>query len=185
MRYRGQNPRWVLPRYAKQNSRGQSLKNRDNVLRWLCVLALIGCAVPLRLVAATKIGKHRTVVVISLDGFPAYALDNPKLPIPTLRKLAREGAVATSMRPVNPTVTWPNHTAIVTGVEPAEHQVLYNGLMLRSEGGAKPLIEPWRDKEAPGRIGLRDRGGRADDRASGLGRDLSSQNDHMAIPGIA
>ena len=123
------------------------MKNRDNVLRWLCVLALIGCAVPLRLVAATKTGKHRTVVVISLDGFPAYALDNPKLPIPTLRKLAREGAVATSMRPVNPTVTWPNHTAIVTGVEPAEHQVLYNGLILRSEGGAKPLIEPWRDKE--------------------------------------
>jgi predicted AlkP superfamily pyrophosphatase or phosphodiesterase len=61
--------------------------------------------------------------------------------------LAREGAVATSMRPVNPTVTWPNHTALVIGVEPAAHQVLYNGLLLRSEGGAKPLIEPWRDKE--------------------------------------
>jgi predicted AlkP superfamily pyrophosphatase or phosphodiesterase len=123
------------------------LKNQNNVLRWLCALVLIGCAVPLHLVAATRAEKHRTVVVISLDGFPAYALDNPKLPIPTLRKLAREGAVATSMRPVNPTVTWPNHTAIVTGVEPAEHQVLYNGLLLRSEGGAMPLIEPWRDKE--------------------------------------
>ena len=123
------------------------MKNRDNALWWLCALVLIGCEVPLHLVAATKTDKHRTVVVISLDGFPAYALDNPKLPIPTLRKLAREGAIATSMRPVNPTVTWPNHTAIVTGVEPEEHQVLYNGLLLRSEGGAKPLIEPWRDKE--------------------------------------
>lgn len=86
-------------------------------------------------------------MVISLDGFPAYALDNPKLPIPTLRKLIREGAVATSMRPVNPTVTWPNHTSIVTGVEPSEHQVLYNGLLQRSEAGARPSIEPWRDKE--------------------------------------
>ncbi|MBZ5683566.1 MAG: alkaline phosphatase family protein [Acidobacteriia bacterium] len=111
------------------------------------MLTLIGCQLPLQLVAATKKDNHRTVVVISLDGFPAYALDNPKLPIPTLRTLAREGAVATSMRPVNPTVTWPNHTAIVTGVEPAEHQVLYNGMLLRSDGGAKPLIQPWRDKE--------------------------------------
>jgi predicted AlkP superfamily pyrophosphatase or phosphodiesterase len=137
----------VLSRYVKQNSREQSLKKRSNVIRRLCALALIGCEFPLYLVAATKTDKHRTVVVISLDGFPAYALDNPKLPIPTLRKLAREGAVATSMRPVNPTVTWPNHTAIVTGVEPAEHQVLYNGMLRGSEGGGKPLIEPWRDKE--------------------------------------
>ena len=103
--------------------------------------------VPLRSAAATETEKSRTVIVISLDGFPAYALENPRLPIPTIRKLAREGAAATSMRPVNPTVTWPNHTSIVTGVEPAEHQVLYNGLLIRSETGAKPSIEPWRDKE--------------------------------------
>jgi predicted AlkP superfamily pyrophosphatase or phosphodiesterase len=91
--------------------------------------------------------KDRTVVVISLDGFPAYALDDPRLPIPTLRKLAREGVVAASMRPVNPTVTWPNHTALVTGVDASEHQVLFNGLLVRPNGGAEPTIEPWRDKE--------------------------------------
>ena len=110
-----------------------------------CVLALIALATPARLTAQTH--SHPTVVIISLDGFPAYALDDPRLPIPTLRKLAKEGVVASSMRPVNPTVTWPNHTAIVTGVEPSEHGVLYNGLLVRSEGGGKPLIEPWRDKE--------------------------------------
>lgn len=111
----------------------------------LCALALITCATSARLTAQTL--KHPTVVMISLDGFPAYALDDPRLPIPTLRKLAKEGAVASSMRPVNPTVTWPNHTAIVTGVEPSEHCVLYNGLLVRPEGGLKPSIEPWRDKE--------------------------------------
>jgi predicted AlkP superfamily phosphohydrolase/phosphomutase len=88
----------------------------------------------------------RTVVVISLDGFPAYALDDPRLPIPTLRKLAREGVVAASMRPVNPTVTWPNHTAMVTGVDALEHKVLYNGLLTRSEKTIQPTIEPWVDK---------------------------------------
>ena len=80
--------------------------------------------------------------MISLDGFPAYALDDPRLPIPTLRKLAREGVAATSMRPVNPTVTWPNHTAIVTGVDASEHHVLFNGLLTRPDGGGRPSIEP-------------------------------------------
>jgi predicted AlkP superfamily pyrophosphatase or phosphodiesterase len=116
-------------------------------LRWLCALALVACAAPTFLGAEAKTQNRRTVVVISLDGFPAYALDDPRLPIPTLRQLAREGAVARSMRPVNPTVTWPNHTAIVTGVEPSEHQVLYNGMLVRPEGGTRPSIEPWRDKE--------------------------------------
>ncbi len=91
--------------------------------------------------------KDRTVVVISLDGFPSYALDDPRLPIPTLRKLAREGTVAASMKPINPTVTWPNHTAIVTGVDASQHHVLFNGLLTRPTGSARPKIEPWRDKD--------------------------------------
>ena len=35
----------------------------------------------------------RHVVVISIDGFPAYLLPDPAAPIPTLRKLANEGVV--------------------------------------------------------------------------------------------
>ena len=91
--------------------------------------------------------KDRVVVVISLDGFPAYALKDPRLPIPTLRKLASEGAVAESMQPVNPTVTWPNHTAIVTGVDASQHRVLFNGLLERPEKDGPPKIKPWRDKD--------------------------------------
>jgi predicted AlkP superfamily pyrophosphatase or phosphodiesterase len=110
-------------------------------------MALIVSGAPAFVHAQTKVQKNRTVVVISLDGFPAYALDDPRLPIPTLRKLAKEGVIAASMRPVNPTVTWPNHTAIVTGVDASEHHVLFNGLLIRPDGGAKPVSEPWRDKE--------------------------------------
>ena len=73
------------------------------------------------------------VVVISLDGFAAQALQNPHLPLPNLRKLIAEGAYSTAMRPVNPTVTWPNHTAIVTGVDASVHGVLYNGLPVRRD----------------------------------------------------
>ena len=54
--------------------------------------------------------------------------------------------MAKAMRPVNPTVTWANHTALVTGVTPAKHGVVYNGLLVR-EPGLPPRVEPWRDKK--------------------------------------
>ena len=94
---------------------------------------------------ATPAGSNH-VVVISLDGFPAWALDDPYLPVPTLRALAAGGTAAKAMRPVDPTVTWPNHTSMVTGVSPAKHGVLYNGLLIR-EPGVPPRMEPWRDKK--------------------------------------
>jgi predicted AlkP superfamily pyrophosphatase or phosphodiesterase len=123
--------------------------------RRICVIAAIALALPffLRfpLIYAQNKNAHdkkdRVVVVISLDGFPAYALKDPRLPIPTLRKLASEGAIAESMQPVNPTVTWPNHTAIVTGVDASQHHVVFNGLLERPEKDGAPKIEPWRDKD--------------------------------------
>jgi predicted AlkP superfamily pyrophosphatase or phosphodiesterase len=124
-----------------------------NSKKFITALKAIVCVCAIALpfeVSATpppKIAKDRIVIVISLDGFPAYALDDPRLPIPTLRKLMRQGTVAASMKPVNPTVTWPNHTAMVTGVSPAEHQVLFNGLLTRPPDGERPTIEPWRDKD--------------------------------------
>jgi predicted AlkP superfamily pyrophosphatase or phosphodiesterase len=108
-------------------------------------MVLIACAFPALLHA--KANRHKTIVVISLDGFPAYAMDDPRLPIPTLRRLAREGVVAASMQPVNPTVTWPNHTALVTGVDASKHHVLFNGLLTRPDRAGRPSIEPWRDKD--------------------------------------
>jgi predicted AlkP superfamily pyrophosphatase or phosphodiesterase len=90
--------------------------------------------------------KDRIVVLVSIDGFPAYMLQDPKLPVPNLRKFMAEGASAERLIPVNPTVTWPNHTSMVTGVEPAKHSVLYNGLLLRGPEREVPRVEPWRDK---------------------------------------
>ena len=90
-------------------------------------------------------GAAATVVVISIDGFPAYALDNDKLPIPTLRRLMKEGAWAKRMTIVNPAVTWPNHTTLVTGVDARKHGVLFNGFLMRD--AVPPKVEPWVDKE--------------------------------------
>jgi predicted AlkP superfamily pyrophosphatase or phosphodiesterase len=64
----------------------------------------------------TVAAKERMVIVISLDGFPAYYLADPKLAAPTLRRLIAEGSWAKQMTPINPTWTWPNHTTMVTGL---------------------------------------------------------------------
>jgi predicted AlkP superfamily pyrophosphatase or phosphodiesterase len=90
--------------------------------------------------------KDRVVVVISLDGFPASALWDNRLAIPTLRRLAREGSAARGMRVSNPSVTWPNHTTMVTGVSPDRHGVLFNGMLLRQGPRSPVKVEPWRDK---------------------------------------
>ncbi len=86
------------------------------------------------------------VVVISLDGFPGFALDDPKLPIPTLRSLIAKG-VSTRMLTVNPTITWPNHTSMVTGVRSNEHGLLANGMIVRTGGWPPVKVEPMLDKE--------------------------------------
>jgi predicted AlkP superfamily pyrophosphatase or phosphodiesterase len=96
--------------------------------------------------APPQVDRDRHVIVISLDGFPASVLHDPTVPLPVLRKLIREGGTAEGLTPVNPTVTWPNHTAMVTGVNAARHGVIYNGLPVRGEEGSPIRIEPWIDK---------------------------------------
>jgi predicted AlkP superfamily pyrophosphatase or phosphodiesterase len=99
---------------------------------------------------ATRPGTNH-VVFISLDGFRASALNDPYLPLPALRRLAANGVVARAMRPVNPTVTWANHTSMITGVTPSRHGVIFNGLLVR-QPGVPPVVEPWRDKSEMVRV---------------------------------
>ena len=95
---------------------------------------------------AQKPDRQRHVVLISLDGFAAYALRDPALAVPNIRALVRNGVAAEAMQVVNPSVTWPNHTTMVTGVAPARHGVLYNGLPVRAGDGKALRVEPWVDK---------------------------------------
>lgn len=105
----------------------------------------------LTLLAATSTAapipaKDRLVILITIDGFPAWLWRDPALPVPTLRKLASEGAAADAMEVVNPSITWICHTTLVTGVGPIQHGVLFNGLLVRQGVDKPPLIEQWRDK---------------------------------------
>lgn len=69
------------------------------------------------------------VVLLSIDGLkPEYVIDAEKhgLKIPNLRKLISEGAYATGVVGVTPTVTYPSHTTMLTGVSPARHGIFNN-----------------------------------------------------------
>ncbi|HEY6374661.1 MAG TPA: ectonucleotide pyrophosphatase/phosphodiesterase, partial [Edaphobacter sp.] len=90
----------------------------------------------------TAEAKRSKVVVISLDAFGAESLRDPHLPAPTLHRLMKAGTYATSMRPINPTVTWPNHTSMVTGVNASKHHVVVNGLIVNQRTDIPPKIDP-------------------------------------------
>jgi hypothetical protein len=69
------------------------------------------------------------VLMISIDGLrPADVLDAEQrgLKIPTLRSIAAKGAYATDVVNVIPTVTYPNHTTLITGVRPDVHGISNN-----------------------------------------------------------
>jgi predicted AlkP superfamily pyrophosphatase or phosphodiesterase len=93
--------------------------------------------------------KHdRIVVLMSIDGLANFYMDDPAAETPTIRKLAAEGAKAASMRASDPTVTWPNHTTLVTGVSPARHGVAGNNFFDRARGERLTVIwDPAFDKE--------------------------------------
>jgi predicted AlkP superfamily pyrophosphatase or phosphodiesterase len=69
------------------------------------------------------------LLLISIDGLrPADVIDAEKrgLKIPTLRKFVTEGSYADSVIGVFPTVTYPSHATLLTGVEPAAHGIVGN-----------------------------------------------------------
>jgi len=69
------------------------------------------------------------VLMISVDGMkPEYVTqaDAHGLKIPFLRSMLAQGAYADGVTGVWPTITYPSHTTLITGVPPAEHGIYSN-----------------------------------------------------------
>jgi predicted AlkP superfamily pyrophosphatase or phosphodiesterase len=69
------------------------------------------------------------VIVISIDGMKPESYTDPDahgLKIPTLREIVRDGASSDGVQPVMPTVTYPSHTTMMTGVSPGTHGIVAN-----------------------------------------------------------
>jgi predicted AlkP superfamily pyrophosphatase or phosphodiesterase len=109
---------------------------------FICTILLLTTGI-LNAKSAETTDGDRYVAIISIDGFPAGALWDERVPIPAIRELARNGAWSSALIPSTPSVTWPNHHSLVTGVHPDKHGVLTNGIFVRS-GPGEPV---WRDND--------------------------------------
>ena len=92
---------------------------------WLVGLALGLAAVSVEAQAA----QTPPLLLISIDGLrPGDILEAAKrgLKVPTLRRMVEEGSYATGVTGELPTVTYPSHTTLITGVTPAVHGIVNN-----------------------------------------------------------
>ena len=74
----------------------------------------------------------RRVVLISIDGMASGYLaraDALGLAIPNLRRLQREGTAAEAALSVMPSVTYPAHVTLITGVNPNRHGITANDVL--------------------------------------------------------
>ncbi len=122
-------------------SRHSRWRKIQSIAMWRSIFIVLGWVLCGHLRAA-----EQHVVLITIDGFPAAMFTDAKTSVPNIRKLAAEGVTAERMQVSNPSVTWPNHTTLVTGVRPAKHSVLYNGVLKRSGAEEPVLVDPKRDK---------------------------------------
>ena len=107
---------------------GSAVRRRVAILITLAVLA-VGISGAARQAGSggTNAPAHRdkaVVILISLDGFKADYLDLFELP--NLERIEARGARARWLQPVFPSLTFPNHYSLVTGLESARHGIVSN-----------------------------------------------------------
>ncbi|MGY4537100.1 putative AlkP superfamily pyrophosphatase or phosphodiesterase [Mucilaginibacter sp. UYNi724] len=97
---------------------------KRNIYGALIVLvALLG----LKQSAIAQAPQAKYVILVTIDGFrPEFYLDSVKYAMPTVRELMKNGVAAQGLNPVFPSVTYPDHTTMITGVTPAKHGIYYN-----------------------------------------------------------
>ena len=95
-------------------------------------LALVMVSISLGLgVAEAQQNGEPLLVVVSVDGLRPDSVpeaDARGAKVPNLRRFLKEGAFADGVQGVVPTVTYPSHTTLVTGVWPAKHGIYANSV---------------------------------------------------------
>lgn len=105
-------------------------------LPFIALRALLLC---LCLASCASVGppprEPQTVLLVSIDAFRPDYLDRGITP--NLSRIAREGVRAQWMNPSYPSLTFPNHYSIVTGLRPDQHGIIHNTMQDQSLGGFK------------------------------------------------
>ncbi|MEO8301837.1 MAG: alkaline phosphatase family protein, partial [Rhizomicrobium sp.] len=83
----------------------------------------------------------RKLIVLSVDGLDWRYIrdrDTMGLKIPNIRRLLAKSQAADGVTGVWPTITWPSHTTMLTGVRPDQHGILAN-----AGGPPDPALSYW------------------------------------------
>ncbi|MBN8798137.1 MAG: alkaline phosphatase family protein, partial [Stenotrophomonas nitritireducens] len=73
-----------------------------------------------------------TVLLLSIDGLRADMIERGYSP--NLARLAREGVRSVGMSPSYPSLTFPNHYTLVTGLRPDHHGIIHNSMRAEDLG---------------------------------------------------
>jgi predicted AlkP superfamily pyrophosphatase or phosphodiesterase len=95
---------------------------------WLPLCCAMSCMTS-QIWAASEPAAGPMVLLISVDGMkPEAILDAQShgLKVPNLRAFMTDGTYANRVRGVLPTLTYPSHTTLLTGVSPANHGIIDN-----------------------------------------------------------
>ena len=118
-----------------------SARERLGVRRLVAALVTVAALVATSpSVCAADPARAPIVILVSIDGLAAANFHDPKMDIPTLRWMAQNGARAERMEVAFPSVTWPTHTTLVTGVGAGRHGVIANAFFDRAQKKKVPLI---------------------------------------------
>jgi len=101
---------------------------RMNHLRCVAV-SFVVLAAGAAALAASKPATAATVLLISVDGLKPEAVLHSQehgLKLPNLVRLMEDGIYSPGVTGVLPTVTYPSHTTLLTGVSPAKHGISAN-----------------------------------------------------------
>ncbi|WP_303749451.1 alkaline phosphatase family protein [Stenotrophomonas pigmentata] len=146
---------------------------RTPALLLCAALALAGCASTPSVSEAPARAQRMSqealapVILISIDGFRNDYLDRGLTP--NLSTMVAGGARAEFMRPSYPSITFPNHYTLVTGLRPDHHGVIANfmtdptipGVRFSMFDPATVRDERWWDDGKPLWTSVREQGGRA------------------------
>ncbi|HLG16221.1 MAG TPA: ectonucleotide pyrophosphatase/phosphodiesterase [Blastocatellia bacterium] len=135
-----------MNRARKETRSGSGMRIAAIALVWLLPGA-IGFYTPARgqpqTVAIEKPRVDAHLVMISIDGLvPDYYLSPASIGLraPNLIRMKLDGAYAEGVEGVYPSVTYPAHTTMVTGVRPASHGIVQNRIF---EAPTEPQTREW------------------------------------------
>ena len=111
------------------------------LMKYYVPLLVLSCFVGSGAAAANAASSAPLVMLISVDGMKPEAIIDAQshgLKVANLRAFMTDGAYASRVRGVLPTLTYPSHTSLLTGASPAKHGIYGNTTfdpLLRNQRG--------------------------------------------------